>query len=61
MESKINYVGKCILLERGGEKILAVGDLHLGYEETLNRAGIFVSRQMFDEMIADFDAIFAKT
>ena len=46
-----------MFIEAGG-KILVVGDLHLGYEEHLNRMGIFVSRQMFEEMISYFDKVF---
>jgi len=60
MEIGIEFVGKCLLIERAGERVLVVGDLHLGYEEVLNRAGIFVSRQMFDETMTDFNMIFDK-
>ncbi len=56
----INYIGKCILLKNKNKKILVIGDLHLGYEEVLNRSGVFVSRQMFDEMIFYLDKIFSK-
>ncbi len=41
-------------------KILAVGDLHLGYEEILNESGIFIGRKMFQEMIEYFDVLFEK-
>jgi len=64
MENKIKYVGKCLLIEFGeGKKtgkVLVIGDLHLGYEELLNKSGVFISRQMFDEMISDFNAIFGE-
>lgn len=56
----IRYLGKSLLIEEKGERILAVGDLHLGYEESLNRGGVFVFRKMFDEMIAEFDKMFAR-
>lgn len=61
--SKINYLGKCLLIEdeKSIERILVIGDLHIGYEEYLNRAGVFVSRKMFEEMIKEFDEIFEKT
>jgi hypothetical protein len=59
-ETKIRYVGKCLLISRGKERALVVGDLHLGYEENLNRAGVFVSRQMFEEMISDLNAVFGE-
>ena len=59
-ETKIKYVGKCLLIESGGERILVVGDLHLGYEEALNRTGVLVGRKMFDEMISDLNAVFGE-
>jgi putative SbcD/Mre11-related phosphoesterase len=59
-KTKIRYVGKSLLITEGKTKVLVVGDLHLGYEEMLNRSGVFVSRQMFDEMILDFKAIFVE-
>jgi len=59
-EAKLKYVGKCLLIEEGKEKLLVVGDLHLGYEELLNKSGIMISRQMFDEIINDFNAVFGE-
>jgi len=56
----IEYVGKCLLIKERGERILVVGDLHLGYEESLNRTGVYVSREMFKEMIKYLDGVFAK-
>jgi uncharacterized protein len=56
----VEYVGKCLLIHSNGRKILAVGDLHLGYEEYLNQTGVFVSRKMFEEMIEEFEEIFSK-
>ncbi|MDO8459970.1 MAG: metallophosphoesterase [Nanoarchaeota archaeon] len=58
--NKIEYIGKCLVVKTEGKKILVVGDLHLGYEEYLNQAGVFVSRQMFNEMIEEFDEILNK-
>ncbi len=68
MDKGINFVGKCLLIgdEKKskkighGERILVVGDLHLGYEEYLNRTGVFVSRVMFREMIEEFDRVFGR-
>jgi len=64
---KMRYLGKCLLLEDErkentgkNEKVLVVGDLHLGYEEALNKAGVFVSRQMFEEMISDLNLVFGE-
>ena len=56
---KTEYIGKCLFIE-GEKKILVVGDLHLGYEEVLNQAGIFLTRKMFEESIKYFDLIFDK-
>lgn len=55
-----DFVGKTLLLKLEGKKILAVGDLHLGYEEALNQSGVLVSRHLFKEMINEFDLIFEK-
>ncbi|MBM3232880.1 metallophosphoesterase [Candidatus Pacearchaeota archaeon] len=58
--TKLEFVGKCVFVEAKGKKILVVGDLHLGYEEALNKAGIGVSRRLFGEMMDDFKEIFGK-
>lgn len=60
-KESIEYLGKCLLIKANGKRILAVGDLHLGYEETLNLAGIYISREMFNEIISEFNEIFSKT
>jgi len=56
----LEYVGKTLLVKGDGKRILAVGDLHLGFEEALNRSGVFVSRKMFEEMIEYLDRVFEK-
>ena len=56
-EKYISYIGKCLHINNS---ILVVGDLHLGYEESLNNSGVFVSRAMFDEIIVDFDKVFDR-
>lgn len=58
--AKIEYLGRCLCIEENGKKILVVGDLHLGYEEVLNQSGVFVTREMFNEMIKYFDKAFEK-
>jgi putative SbcD/Mre11-related phosphoesterase len=58
--TEIQFIGKCLLVSVAGRRILVVGDLHLGYEEALNRAGIGVSRRLFAEMMEDFQEIFGK-
>lgn len=56
----INYIGKCLLVENLERKILVIGDLHLGYEESLNLSGVMVSRHLYDEMINYLDQVFEK-
>lgn len=56
----IEFVGKCLLIESKMRRVLVIGDLHLGYEEALNKTGIFVSRKMFDEMLVYFERVFRK-
>jgi len=58
--SEIKYIGKCLLVNEEGKRILVVGDLHLGWEESLNMSGVFVSREMFKEVMEYFDLVFKK-
>ncbi|MBS3089074.1 metallophosphoesterase [Candidatus Pacearchaeota archaeon] len=58
MGAQIKYLGKCLLIEVSGKRILVIGDLHLGFEESLNESGILVSRRMFDEMVEELDGLF---
>lgn len=57
---RLEFVGKCLLLKENEKRILAVGDLHLGYEEALNRDGYFVARQLYKDVIKYFDEVFVK-
>lgn len=70
---KIKFVGKCLLIERAffgketserktnkTERVLVIGDLHLGFGELLGISGVNVGKQMFDEMINDFNEIFGE-
>ena len=54
------FIGKCLLVEEQGKKILVIGDLHLGFEEALNKTGVFVFRKMFSEVIEYLDRVFEK-
>jgi len=58
--SKIKFIGKTILIENQGKKILVIGDLHLGYEESLNRSGIFMHHHLFEETLRYFDRVFER-
>src|SRR3989344_1159728 len=60
-KENIKFIGKCLFIEERKEKILVVGDLHLGYEEVLNSGGVLISREMFKEMIEYFERVFDKT
>ncbi len=59
--AQIEYIGKCLLVKVEGKRILAVGDLHLGYEEALQIQGVSIGRTLFAEMIQELEEIFAKT
>ncbi len=51
---KINYIGKCLLLEDSGERVLVLGDLHLGYEGSMRRSGIMIPIKLYDRCVKDF-------
>ena len=55
---KVDFIGKCLLLEEDGERVLVVGDLHLGFEENLNNSGVFIGRGMLNDYVESFDRIF---
>ncbi|MCH7567831.1 MAG: metallophosphoesterase [Nanoarchaeota archaeon] len=55
---KIEFIGKSLLIEMGNEKVLVVGDLHLGYEGSLHESGYNVPINLYKETIKDFDKIF---
>ena len=57
---KFEFLNKCLLIENK-EKILVLGDLHLGYEESLNEQGIFIPRQQFEIILNELGKIFART
>jgi hypothetical protein len=43
------------------EKILIIADLHIGYEQAMNNAGIFLPKQQFARIKEDLGKIFSKT
>lgn len=57
---KIEYVGKCLLLTNGKEKTLAIGDLHLGYEGAMRKAGVMIPVKLYEKCVRDFDKIIDK-
>jgi len=60
MDFMIKYIGKTLLVESNNEKVLVIGDLHLGFEESLNRTGVYVSGKMFEESISYLDRVFDR-
>jgi len=63
---KFKFLNKALLLEISSKnkdknkKILVVADLHIGHEEALNKAGIFLPRLQFKETLSDLEEIFNK-
>lgn len=52
---KIKFVDKSVYLEN--ERILVIGDLHFGFEEELNKAGILIPRNMMKEVLESLSFI----
>jgi putative SbcD/Mre11-related phosphoesterase len=46
--------------ENNLEKILVIGDVHIGYEEALEKQGGFTSRSQFEETMKDIRKIFEE-
>lgn len=49
-----------MLITINGEKILVVGDLHLGYDEAMRDAGYLIPGDLYKQIIMNFDKIFDK-
>lgn len=67
MKPELELIDKALLIKRkekkrtGKEKrILVIADLHIGYEEALNKQGIFIPRMMFREIMADLKRILER-
>lgn len=62
MQSKseigFEFIDKALYLTK--QKILVIGDLHIGYEEALNKEGILVPRTQFRELNRDLGKIFKR-
>ena len=54
---KIEYIGKCLLIEEAGERVLVIGDLHLGYEGAMRTSGVMIPVKLYEKCIADFDEV----
>jgi len=55
---KYEFIDKALYFPE--EKALAIADLHIGYEESLNEQGIFVPRRQFEETMADLEKVFSN-
>lgn len=53
MNQKYVFVGKTLFFPK--EKILAVGDLHLGYSEMLRQKGLEISIKQFEEVAEELE------
>jgi len=58
--SEIEFIGKSLLIEINGEKVLVIGDLHLGYQGVMREGGVLVPSGLYDDIIKDMDEIFEK-
>ncbi len=54
----IKIIGLTLYLVK--QKILVVGDTHIGYEEALNKQGILIPRMHLKEIIAGLDKVFTQ-
>lgn len=57
-KTKINFTDKVVYIE--DTKTLVISDIHIGYEEALNKQGVFIPRFQFKEMKEDLQKIFSE-
>lgn len=55
---KIEFIGKCLLVSSGEERVLVIGDLHLGYEESLRRGGLMLPLKIMERVKGDLKRVF---
>jgi len=53
---KYEFIGKCIFLPK--QEILAIGDMHLGYEYTLRETGSLMPATQFKQTKEDLEKVF---
>lgn len=53
------YIGKCLLINENEQKLLVVGDIHIGYGAK-ESAGVIVNKVLFDGMMKEFELVFSK-
>lgn len=54
------FLGKSMLIETDGKRLLVLSDLHLGYDESLRRSGIHVPSNVFFHTMNDLKALLAR-
>jgi len=52
---EFEFIDKCLYFPE--KKILVLGDLHIGYEESLNEAGVFAPRIQFKEIMRNLKGV----
>jgi hypothetical protein len=50
-----------LALYHSKQNILIIGDIHIGYEESLNKQGLLIPRHHFTEIVKRLEKIFKKT
>jgi putative SbcD/Mre11-related phosphoesterase len=58
---KIEYKGKCLLIEESGKRVLVMGDLHLGYEGSMRRSGVMIPIKLYDKCVKNFMEVIENT
>jgi len=56
---KYYFIDKAVFIPE--KKILVIADIHLGFEEILNKEGILVLRTQYKKIVSDLKEIFEKT
>ena len=58
--SEIEFIGKSLLIKSDNEKVLVIGDLHLGYEGSMRESGYMIPSGLYKQTIEDLDLIFDR-
>lgn len=59
--TKLEYIGKCLLIGESGERVLVIGDLHLGYGGALRASGVMVPVKIYERCVKDFNEVIEFT
>lgn len=57
-QPNFQFVGKALWFS--SERTLVIADLHMGYEESLNSAGVYLPRTQFKDSMDDLKKVFEK-